>query len=385
MAFIKLVNDHNKLQAKMEQYQKEQQDTNKALIRAQQRNDERLFLQQEKIDKLVRKQNDQEEHRTMMDETIKANAAAAVLEHQNLEKVHKALQGKMKEQLNINAQLENTQHRQQQTINVLKEKLKEAAELDTDRVLHMDWLREKNKKLEGLGNTLKKTIRANAAADLAQQKMEVEYKALQTKVAQYQKEEQRTIEKLQKTVGEGLTLQNRWNSAACHKDLALSEPDRLIVQHNGASAAMCSVRAERAVPKNDGIFYYEVRVVEIHHGIAIGLAPKEMPLDRSVGDFKGTYAYQGDGKFYGHAVAGCSQWTGSPFIGGKPKIVEGDVIGCGVNLTFHQIIYTKNGELLETADLFVNRAARFFPCITMLFPNTKVETNFGPNFVYKFC
>uniref|UniRef100_A0A914HEY7 B30.2/SPRY domain-containing protein n=1 Tax=Globodera rostochiensis TaxID=31243 RepID=A0A914HEY7_GLORO len=157
--------------------------------------------------------------------------------------------------------------------------------------------------------------------------------------------------------------QNRWDSAACHWDLTLSEPDRLIVQNNGKSNGWRSVRAERQISKeNTGIFYYEVKIIVKKSFVFIGLAPKQMPLNKTVGEYKGTYGWE--------------------FIDGKPKFSVGDVIGCGVNLATRQIIYTKNGQRLETAGLRVDSAAELFPCVTLYNPGTKIEANFGPNFKF---
>uniref|UniRef100_A0A914HCH8 B30.2/SPRY domain-containing protein n=1 Tax=Globodera rostochiensis TaxID=31243 RepID=A0A914HCH8_GLORO len=181
----------------------------------------------------------------------------------------------------------------------------------------------------------------------------------------------------------GLTLQNRWDSAACHDQLAVIGPDRLIVQFAGKDYEWRSVLAELPIPKS-GIFYYEVKIIGKGGRVHIGLGTKKMPLSGWVGRYEDTYAYEGNGSFWGHEVEGCSHSFGRPVISEKPEFGEGAVVGCGVDLATRQIIYTKNGDRLETTDLLVDSAADLFPCITLHDDGDKIEANFGPDFEIKF-
>uniref|UniRef100_A0A914HAS3 B30.2/SPRY domain-containing protein n=1 Tax=Globodera rostochiensis TaxID=31243 RepID=A0A914HAS3_GLORO len=178
-------------------------------------------------------------------------------------------------------------------------------------------------------------------------------------------------------------FENRWDPTACHGGLRIIEPKRLLVRYNGKNREWSSVQAKRPIPKGKfGIFYYEVTILEKGaYFVHIGIGAKPMPLDVWVGGYEGSYAYGSCGILWGHEVEGCFYSNGRPFINVEPRFEEGDVIGCGVDLATRQIIYTKNGQRLETTGLYVSDSAtELFPCVTLHGYDHKIEANFGPNF-----
>uniref|UniRef100_A0A183C558 B30.2/SPRY domain-containing protein n=1 Tax=Globodera pallida TaxID=36090 RepID=A0A183C558_GLOPA len=161
------------------------------------------------------------------------------------------------------------------------------------------------------------------------------------KMGEYQNKQQQNTDALTEAQKKyGLTPQNQWDSAARHKDLALSEPDRLIVKNKGNNRAQRSVFAEQPIPnENFGIFYYEVTILGKKCQVSIGIGTKRMPLNKWVGRYTGTYAYSSWGSLWSHDER--------HDMGGQiPSFCVNDVIGCGVNLATRQIFYTKNGRRL---------------------------------------
>uniref|UniRef100_A0A183C2S5 B30.2/SPRY domain-containing protein n=1 Tax=Globodera pallida TaxID=36090 RepID=A0A183C2S5_GLOPA len=407
---LKMEQHQQEQQQKMEEYKKEQQ-----LKMEQHQQEQQQKMEQRQKEQQQKMEQRQKEQQQKMEE-YKKEQQLKMEQHQQeqqqkMEQRQKEQQQKM-EEYKKEQQLKMEQHQQQQQQKM--EQHQQEQQLNTDafteaqkgNVEHFSLLRAKTDELERKQKAdqeehrakidevvVQNIAEAKVAAELEHQQLVNEHNTLQPKMEQYQNKQQQTIDELQKTVavfnGNGIVLthQNRWDSAACHEKLTLIGPDQLIVQHNGGRSLMRSVFAERPIPKgNFGIFYYEVKMFGQGYVFFIGLATKTMPLGGYVGENAGTYAYDSLGKLWGHAVDGCRQdhKSGRPYIEGMPAFRCGTVVGCGVDLATRQIIYTLNGQRLDTAGLFVAFAADLFPCVTLCMARDKIEANFGPDFKYKF-
>ena len=131
-----------------------------------------------------------------------------------------------------------------------------------------------------------------------------------------------------------------------------------------------AVRSDWPMPKEVGIYYFEVTILSKVKDaqIGIGFSTRKANLNRLPGWESESWAYHGDDGFmFG------STTSGKPY---GPKFMSQDVIGCGMNFKTGSAFFTKNGTHLGTAVQNV-KLDRLYPCVGLKKPGEHVRVNFG--------
>ncbi|KAL3126050.1 hypothetical protein niasHT_003647 [Heterodera trifolii] len=181
----------------------------------------------------------------------------------------------------------------------------------------------------------------------------------------------------------------QWNSSDCDWKIVINESANAI-QRNATGTegfpGFCSCRAgpiqmpSAAADGRIGIIYAEYRIVASKGAIFIGLSTKEMPLYTRLGNARVSYGYANFGRI-DYKNANGNELNISDNVPSFPD--TGDVVGCGLNWTTRQLFFTKNGQRLNIANLYVDEGTEdLYPTVTLLFHGDAVEANFGPNFKY---
>jgi len=137
-----------------------------------------------------------------------------------------------------------------------------------------------------------------------------------------------------------------------------------------------SIRADRPMLKEWGLYYFEVTILSRGKDglIGIGFSQTTANLNRLPGWEADSFAYHGDDGF---AFAGTS--SGKAY---GPRFSSNDVIGCGVNFRTGNAFFTKNGVYLGTAFTGI-KGHHFYPSVGMKKPGEHLRVNFGRHpFVY---
>lgn len=164
----------------------------------------------------------------------------------------------------------------------------------------------------------------------------------------------------------------RWSEVDKFAQLDI-QPDGLEVRFSGSSKThdeAASIRTDHPMPRQCGIYYFEVTVVSKGKEgmIGIGFCGPKVVLNRIPGWEPESWAYHGD-----DGSSFCNQTSGKPY---GPKFSTMDVIGCGVNFRTGCAFFTKNGVNLGIAFRDIKQD-RLYPVVGMKKPGETLRANFG--------
>ncbi|GJJ71317.1 Ran-binding protein 9/10 [Entomortierella parvispora] len=166
-------------------------------------------------------------------------------------------------------------------------------------------------------------------------------------------------------------LPSRWSSTDKTDKTDLLEDD-LQVFYTGPGKEdrdASAIRANRSIPPQCGVYYYEVHIKSKGQSgyIGVGVCNSTVALDRLPGWEPQSWGYHGDD---GNSFGGCG--NGRPF---GPVFTTGDTVGCGVNFRDMSLFYTKNGTYLGVA--FRDLKGTLYPTVGMRTTGEILEANFG--------
>ncbi|CAO3653548.1 unnamed protein product [Mucor fragilis] len=173
-------------------------------------------------------------------------------------------------------------------------------------------------------------------------------------------------------VMQDLRLPSAWDLKAKGENIDISgDHMQLTYRGNGKDESdVASVRANYAMRKQCGIYYFEVKVISkgVDGHIGIGFCRRINSLDRFPGWEEHSWGYHGEN---GHVFSG----PGTEKAYG-PKYGTGDIIGCGIDFRDMSAFYTKNGIYLGPAFRKI-KDTELFPFVGFKTPGEKIEANFG--------
>jgi hypothetical protein len=110
-------------------------------------------------------------------------------------------------------------------------------------------------------------------------------------------------------------------------------------------------------PIYESIFYFEITLVGLggNTGVTIGLVDARSPKSLQIGMAMRTYGLRVDGISFQYGDSSKREET---------SMIEGDVVGCGIDLFERSVFFTKNGEILPHEFEEVE-SCEFFPAVSL--------------------